>query len=766
MIHRNMKIKTKKILKNIFAITMVISMSMSSFLNIIEAAIYTNLPRTEIRYDAADNSTVFPESYKQYIRNLKALHPNWIFKAVYTGLDWDQSILHESYDINPGISTVPMSYSSNWKKDGVDYKVDGPFVIASKKAVAYTLDPRNYLNETGIFQFEALDFNSETSTGATIDKVISGTPMASNPTKYKRSNAMVDLENSLTWTQLIINSAKNVGGNGISAVFLASRMRQETSLDILNNGSINGSHETYPGIYNFFNMGATPNADGSGSVTNGLAYASGKGWTTPQKSIEAGAKSLWENYIQWGQNTTYFQKFDVSNPYGNATALYRFQYMTNILAPSSESKISYNAYLNAGLLTASFVFLIPVYNNMPDTISPHPDSELTIPTITGTDIVYLDDDIINGTDYFNIRSGAGSEYSVIAQIVEVSEGAGNRKKFTRTQLGTNGWDKIRLSDGTEGYVSQSFVREYNYTHVDSITLDKTTASIKKGETTTLTATINPTNAFIKNVTWSSSNPSIATVDNNGKVTALAVGITNITVTTMDGNKVATCALTVDKTLASSITLPATEYPLVAGKYLQLNPVVLPETTTDKSYDIAITDTTVAVVEEGKIKGLKTGDTLVTLTTKDGSNKKVTFTLKVTEKASTIDNLTVDANNIVTKVTLGTTAASIKTNVTTSYTKKLVNVNNVELQDTDKVGTGSKIQIVNAGTVLEEYTIVIYGDVNGDAKVSSSDYVLIKNYIMSGKTTFNNIQAMGGDYNNDGKVSSSDYVLIKNYIMGY
>lgn len=759
--------KTKKILKYIIVITMIFNISMPCFFNIVNAAIYakdTTLPVSRLEYNATDNSSVFPESYKQYIKNLKVAHPNWTIKALYTGLDWTESVRQESYEVKTGISAVPSAnYSPNWKKDGVDTFIDGSFVIASKKAVAYTMDPRNFLNDTGIFQFEALDFNAETGASSTIEKVISDTTMSSYPNQYKKSGNIVNLENGLTWTQIIINAAKNAGGSGISAPFLASRMKEETSLDILNNNSINGSSITYPGVYNFFNIGAVPNADGSGSVTNGLAYASSQGWTTPAASINAGATYLWSSYIKWGQNTVYFQKFDVCNIYGNATGLYAFQYMTNILAPSSESKISYNAYSKAGMLNSNFVFYVPVYDNMPSTISPHPDSEITTPTITGTDIVYLDDGIINGTDYFNIRSGADTDYDTIAQIVELSEGAENRTKFTRTQVGTNGWDKIKLSDGTEGYVYQGFVHDYNYTHVTGITLDKSASTLKVGETTTLIATISPTNAYIKNLTWMSSNPNIATVDSNGKVTALTVGTSNITATTLDGLKVATCAVTVDKTLATSISANA-EYPLVVGNYIQLAPTVLPATTTDKTYDIVITDPTIAIVESGKIKGLKAGNTTVTLTTKDGSNKSCTFTLKVTETVATTNNLTVDNNGIITKVVMGTTVLSIKGNITTNYTKKIINSSGTVLNDADKVGTGTKIQILDGTNVLQEYTIAISGDVNGDAKASSSDYVLIKNYIMISKTTLNNIQQIGADYNNDGKVTASDYVLIKNHIM--
>lgn len=80
--------------------------------------------------------------------------------------------------------------------------------------------------------------------------------------------------------------------------------------------------------------------------------------------------------------------------------------------------------------------------------------------------------------------------------------------------------------------------------VTSVALDKTTATIKVGETVTLKATITPAEATNKNVNWSSSNPAVATVDGNGVVTGKAAGTATITVTTVDGNHTATCVVTV------------------------------------------------------------------------------------------------------------------------------------------------------------------------------------------------------------------------------
>ncbi len=82
--------------------------------------------------------------------------------------------------------------------------------------------------------------------------------------------------------------------------------------------------------------------------------------------------------------------------------------------------------------------------------------------------------------------------------------------------------------------------------VESVALNKTELTIEKGKNATLTATVNPSNATDKTVTWKSSNTAIATVDQNGKVTAVNAGSAVITVTTKDGSKTATCSITVKR----------------------------------------------------------------------------------------------------------------------------------------------------------------------------------------------------------------------------
>lgn len=93
-------------------------------------------------------------------------------------------------------------------------------------------------------------------------------------------------------------------------------------------------------------------------------------------------------------------------------------------------------------------------------------------------------------------------------------------------------------------------------HVDGVALDKSTSSVEAGKTANLVATVTPENAADKSVTWASDDKTVATVDNAGKITAIKAGATKITVKTTDGDKSASCALTVTAPTTTSTTTKA------------------------------------------------------------------------------------------------------------------------------------------------------------------------------------------------------------------
>ncbi len=159
------------------------------------------------------------------------------------------------------------------------------------------------------------------------------------------------------------------------------------------------------------------------------------------------------------------------------------------------------------------------------------------------------------------------------------------------------------------------------TPVTSIKLDKTTAKINIGESVKLTATVLPTNASIKTVTWTSSDPSIATVSAYGSVKGKKAGTVTITATTNNNQKIATAKITVVKPTVkvTGITLNRTSATVIRGKTLTLVATITPSDATDNTVTWSSSDPTVATVStSGVIKGLKIGTTTIKTTTKDGS----------------------------------------------------------------------------------------------------------------------------------------------------
>lgn len=154
--------------------------------------------------------------------------------------------------------------------------------------------------------------------------------------------------------------------------------------------------------------------------------------------------------------------------------------------------------------------------------------------------------------------------------------------------------------------------------VESVTLNKTSLSLKVGETVTLTATVLPDNATNKKVTWKSSDSSVATVDSNGKVKAVAGGSATITATA-DGVS-ATCSVTVTVPV-TSVTLNKTELTLAKGSSETLIATVNPSNATNKGVEWSSDNTAVATVDKnGKVTAIDVGSATITVKTKDGSKK--------------------------------------------------------------------------------------------------------------------------------------------------
>lgn len=335
----------------------------SSFINI-------NNPNNDVNQDtdfeAYLDAQGFPESYKTALRTLHAKYPTWVFKADHIPYNFEDAVKEESV---VGRSLVSYKSISSWKSleagsydwnTGTWYSFDGSaWAAASKELVAYCMDPRNFLDETYIFQFEALSYDSNLHTKEGIEKIIANSFMSSN---------MVD--ENMTYTDAFIQAASQ---SGVSPYHLVSRVIQEMGVKG-ESGSISGTLPGYENLYNYYNQGAYVH-DGRTAIENGLIYAntpdefSLRPWNNRLNAIIGGAKTIGKSYISIGQDTLYYQKFDfVGTPYTH-------QYMTHILAPSSEAVNMSKAYTQEMKNSMTIVFKIPVFNNMPQKVCQKPTSD-------------------------------------------------------------------------------------------------------------------------------------------------------------------------------------------------------------------------------------------------------------------------------------------------------------------------------------------------------------------------------------------------------
>ena len=182
--------------------------------------------------------------------------------------------------------------------------------------------------------------------------------------------------------------------------------------------------------------------------------------------------------------------------------------------------------------------------------------------------------------------------------------------------------------------------------VTGVTLDKSTLSLEEGDTGNLVATVAPSTATDKTVTYSSSDEEVATVTNAGKVTAVKAGNADITVTTKDGNKTAKCALTVTakQIPVTGVTLDKSTLSLEVGATETLNATVAPSNASYKAVRFTSSDDAIATVDDdGLVTAVKAGTADITVETLADGSKTAKCTLTVTEPVSEPENVQVETN---------------------------------------------------------------------------------------------------------------------------
>lgn len=383
--------------------------------------------------------SAFPESYQKKLAYLKYNHPNWQFKAYYTGIDWNE--LTSSSAENQCLK------NTMYKSALVDPLTlcvcgrngDPGYYCASAKMVNYYLDPRNFMDESMVFQF--LDLAN--GDGVTRAVVASAT---ANTYLYQ-------------YVDDIMVAASEAGINPLHIVATIFQELGRTGTPRAISGTVPG----YEGLYNFYNYGAT---DGNGAVERGLAEAGRQGWTSPRYALIDGAKKVLKNgYISAGQTTKYFYKFDVvgneilTESMGQRTYalkyFYGHQYMTNLRDPSSQAGSLYDIYADGEILNEQLTFLIPVYNNMPDATIPVPTSL----TANQQSLYYINSMKIGGINFRKSPNGdeLGSVYkNTVVELLD-NQGYWSKVRIIRATSYVPG-EKRWNSESLEGYVATYYLK--------------------------------------------------------------------------------------------------------------------------------------------------------------------------------------------------------------------------------------------------------------------------------------------------------------------
>lgn len=353
--------------------------------------------------------------YKESLENLKLAHPNWNFKFLYTGLNFSDAVSGE-YEVRSA-NLVPTSYGGEWISGTTLY--DTGWYGASEKAIARFMDPRNFLNEVDVFQFQ--DVNDYLYGVCTLEGI-----------QEQVNNSFLK-----DYATDIDTACRN---ENVNPYYIIARLFQENGRNPSNGTyKMNGGDGKY--YYNPFNIGATGNSK-SEVYNNALARAKREGWDTMVKALQGGIYFCKKNWLENYQNTLYQNKFDIDST--NGTSLYSHQYMQNLFGAYNEAKSLQGMYDRTGRLDSDFTFIIPLYENMPKDLSPEPknnqESYIINVKTTGTEI--------------RIRKEASTDSEILREIADKGT------VLLSVQRGINSnWHKVVTKDGLIGYVSGAWLEQ-------------------------------------------------------------------------------------------------------------------------------------------------------------------------------------------------------------------------------------------------------------------------------------------------------------------
>ncbi len=433
----------------------------------------------------------FPISYAEPLAKLQEKYPNWNFEPMITGLDWQTAVNNER---QYGQQNVPHTQQLIEKNVQASFICScsvcygktfegGGWVSASEEAVKYYMDPRNFLTEKYIFQFEST-FYDERQTVEGVEAILKGTWMYYSKISYLDGwgNTVIYTDANgyqPTYSEMIMGAAED---SGMGAYYLASKIVQEVGASSSQYaGGASGTNYPYYGIYNYYNIGAnTGVADGlnwangymstsrtvnlyaqpniSSNIVvsipqksklyylytdgdfygvriyvNGTEYQGyvhkdnvsvsttyNRPWTNPAVSIYNGAMWIKDGFEK--QFTGYLQKFNV-NP--ESSNIHGHEYMANVRAAASEALKTYKAYADMDNLGEARTFYIPVFYNMPgenvsaDEVFVTQKPSLYLSSTTGTSVT-MGWSSVSGSEGYEVYSVQNGYYTLLYNTADLS----------------------------------------------------------------------------------------------------------------------------------------------------------------------------------------------------------------------------------------------------------------------------------------------------------------------------------------------------------
>ncbi len=239
----------------------------------------------------------------------------------------------------------------------------------------------------------------------------------------------------------------------------------------------------------------------------------------------------------------------------------------------------------------------------------------------------------SSADYVNTSISGAGQYNAVYTLTYKAASAG--KLLTVKWVQASGTGNVTLQAAT--LVSSSTVP------VTGVTVNPTSANLLINATQQLTATVAPANASNQTVTWSSSNNAVATVSATGLVTAVSPGTATITVTTQDGNKTATCNVTVSSIAVTGVTVAPASATISINTTQQLTATITPANASNQSVTWTSSNTAVATVSAtGMVTALTAGTATITVTTQDGNR---TATCIITSIPVAVTGVTVNPTSV-------------------------------------------------------------------------------------------------------------------------